>query len=321
MTRPTFMEAVTEKYSTKWHNVKDKYLYLFRSDVIPNVERWYNTIAPSKHRDSFRLVMKGIHQVDESRTPSPSTANEMELCKANSVIRNYAGPILSNQGKEKVLRWILFVVKGSGAELDALRDVLTGVQSTFTVQSQTKAAFVYRELPDIAQKQANRQKIDWASSKAVEMVRANTAPDATPRAAGGQPSQGAAHRIPVKKSAGFAPPPESDETIDKLKQKRLQHMQTDKYRVDPDTGCSTFVATSSSPRRETNSKSRVMATFQADNTHDWISTTREHIRNYGTKAAEQYERVKPENHPAITLTTASVGLCVPDSRLSPKRKR
>eukprot|EP00455_Lapot_gusevi_P027012 TRINITY_DN28553_c0_g1_i1.p1 TRINITY_DN28553_c0_g1~~TRINITY_DN28553_c0_g1_i1.p1 ORF type:complete len:130 (-),score=17.76 TRINITY_DN28553_c0_g1_i1:30-395(-) len=114
---------------------------------------------------------------------------------------------------------------------------------------------------------------------------------------------------------------ETDAKIAELKQKRQLHQQSDKYVVDPSTGCSTFYATRGSPRQQSNSKNRVMATFQPTEASSWISTTRELIRNYGTRVLA-VERVLPEQHPAIALTTASVGLCVPnDLRRATELKR
>lgn len=302
LTRPTRLEAAVDKYSTKWHQVKGRYASLFVPSHIEHVERWYNTIAPVKHRDAFRTVMKGVLNADPNANRPVA---EVDACKIENILRLY-GESLSELGKRHAAAWLLHCA--THQQIDAFRDVFTGVQSLFTVQSHFKSTFKYRPLPDIEDKAAHRQKIDWSNTHAIEKLqkqfveRAGTAPHATDG-----PQQLAERRGKAGSAMGHK---EAEEQIATLKAKRVQYQQSDKYNVDPVTGCSVFTATTGSPRRDANSKSRVMATFQAEGTHGWISTTREMIRNYGTKVLP-VERVRADQHPAIALTTASVGLCVP----------
>lgn len=306
LTRPVRLEAVAEKYSTKWHSVRGGYVALFDPQCIPHVEKWYNTIAPLRHRDAFRSVMKGILKAS-STTSAAATPAEVELCKVGNIMRLYASP-LSEKGRDAAQRWLLH--DATPSDVDAFRDVFTGVQSLFAQESHFKSTFKYRPLPDIPSMTAHRLKIDWSNSHAQDAVRATSAPDVTPRGTGGA----------AVKSRRSTTGEDTDAKIEELKRKRQLHQQSDKYIVDPSTGCSTFYATRGSPRQQSNSKSRVMATFQPTEASSWISTTRELIRNFGTRACLNVERVLPEEHPAIALTTASVGLCVPNELRRPLKR-
>lgn len=312
LTRPTRLEAVAEKYSTKWHSIRGGYVELFDASNITFVEKWYNSIAPLRHRNAFRAVMKGILKAHTSSTGTggaavPSTASEMELCKIGNLLRIYGAP-LSAAGKDAARVWLLLPTT-SASDVDSFRDVLTGVQSLYAQESHFKETFKYRPLPEIQSSSAHRLKIDWSNSNAQAAVqRATSAPEVTPRTGAGGVTATGGQRGRKHTSA------EDDDTdakIAELKRKRQQHQQSDKYVVDAATGCSTFYATRGSPRQQSNSKHRVMSTFQPAEASSWISTTRELIRNYGSRALH-VERVLPESHPAIALTTASVGLCVPN---------
>jgi hypothetical protein len=304
LTRPVRLEAVAEKYSTKWHSIRGGYAALFDAQSVALVEKWYNSIAPLRHRNAFRAVMKGI--LKSSTAVRDSHASELEECKVANLIRVYGAP-LSSHGKEGARVWLL-LPSTSPSDVDNFRDVFTGVQSLYAQESHFKETFKYRPLPDIPSASAHRLKIDWSNSNAQAAVqRATSAPEATPRGdtgTGGPTSHG-------RKNTSKGNAAETDAKIAELKQKRQLHQQSDKYVVDPATGCSTFYATRGSPRQQSNSKQRVMATFQPTEASSWISTTRELIRNYGTRVLA-VERVLPEHHPAIALTTASVGLCVPN---------
>ena len=302
LTRPVRLQAAVDKYSSKWHSVKGQYLSLFDPTHVGHVERWYNTIAPARHRDAFRAVMKGILRMDPAAASLQET--DVETCRMESMLRLYGAP-LSEKGKAHARCWLLRVATPS--DVDGFRDVFTGIEALFSQESHFKTTFKYRPLPEIPSKNAHRQKIDWSNTNAHQQVaRAESALASlgtTPRGSGTADARRQQQRSVLSDAA-------TDEKIDALKQKRLAHQQTDKYSLDPKTGCSTFTATSTSPRRQVNSKHRVMATFQADDASGWISTTRDMIRNYGTRGMH-VERVVREEHPAIAITTASVGLCVP----------
>mmetsp|Transcript_38538 Transcript_38538/g.44873 ORF Transcript_38538/g.44873 Transcript_38538/m.44873 type:complete len:304 (-) Transcript_38538:131-1042(-) len=288
LTRPTRLEVKDEKLSTKWHSIRSRYVTLFDPLHVDHVERWYNTIAPNKHRENFRSVMKSVLQCEsEVKGGIHGEANDLESSKVSNMIRIY-GESLSPHGRALAHCWLLN--HATPIQMDAFRDIFTGVCSLFTAESQTKHAFKYRQLPELPRRIGSES-----------FPRADTAPTRGPA----EGSKRAVEQINNTLSL------DADDQIAALKAKRQLFLQSNKYQVDPQTGCSTFRAVTGSPRRELNSKKRVMATFQPDGTQNWISTTRDLIRNYGSKPLIEAERIRPEEHPAISLTTASVGLCVP----------
>lgn len=311
LTRPVRLEAVAEKYSTKWHHVHATFLYLFEGWYIPHVEQWYNTIAPIAHRESFRRTMKLIHQHNPT-----AIDDSVQLCKGNNMVRLY-NEGLSAAGKEKAKSWVTHAA--SPPELEAFRDVFTGIQATFHAKSRMKETYVYRPLTDTPSKDAHRQKIDWSNTNAAALAQQQKRDEIA--SAGEQGTrlpkiaarQGGGGRRAMSSMGGDATSSSQDaeKQMAALQAKRAAFEQSEKYSIDPETGCSLFAATNvAANRQRESSKTRIIPSF-SNGTSGWISTTREHIRNYGVRGLQANEKINPEMHPAIARQTASVGLCIP----------
>jgi hypothetical protein len=299
LTRPPRLEAIKEKQSTKWHHVRSPFTYLFAPKYIPNIERWYNTIAPVAHRDSFRFVSKAIHLHQPI-----AIAEEMDQCRAENMVRLY-GNVLSPEGQKKAFSWVINAA--SPQDQDRFRDVFTAIQATFTAQSTSKSAFVYRELKS-QEKPHNRLRIDWSNSKAAEAVKRED-PDSAAGDFGSAHTDGKRFTKPKNQFDGMIEGMGlgTDEAFEALKKKKALYTLSDKYQVDPVTGCSTFTAKRTLGEDKKVDSHRVIATLGASTALGWISTTRDLIRNFGVTKPE---RITAESHPAIARTTASVGLCV-----------
>jgi hypothetical protein len=307
LTRPKKLEAVVEKQSTKWHSVKDRFRGLFDPQHIPNVERWYNTIASGAHRTSFRNISKAIflHQSVDV------TADEFKKCQSDSFVRHY-GAVLSAEGRRKMASWA--VNEADSNLVEKMRDVFSAIQATtFEPETTMKKAFIYRELPDIMPKTYHRQKIDWSSSKTAEMIQ-KTKVNPMDSAKVSTAAQSSTKRVTKPKSQfdgvnmldslGL----KTEQEIEELRKNR-SNVAHGSYKVDSATGCSMYNAVGSAvgERAFASSRTRIIPT-SFGGSGDWISTNRDLIRNPGH---QETIRVVADMHPAIARVTASLGLCIP----------
>lgn len=295
-------EPQKEEPPTKWHTIKQQFRYLIQDRHLSTVETWYNTHAPRRDRDSFREIIKEIQQ----HAPQPAM-DPFQEHKARHMLMLY-GEILSPAAREKAQSWVTVVGE---EKLEKFRDIFSGIQSTFTPISNQKAAFVYRSPSEPETVHPwNRKKIDWNSQ--------------TVRLSGKDPMTGTQRPMtstpmkrftkPLKqfdgdsllKSLGL----EGDEGIERLKALREESRFLETQIVDQDTGCRMY-RTKAAQKSSilSNTANRVVPSVGARIT--WSTSTREFFRDHGVRIPE---RVKPENHPAIAVLTASLGFVVPQPR-------
>lgn len=298
------LEVQDEKPNTKWHNVKDRFRSMFNKEHIDIVERWYNTIAPKKHRDSFREIVKVIYAHEPQKIADPVAAH-----KAESMMRLYS-KVLSGPARVKAQSW---VAVATPEQLERFRDIFTAIQTLLQPVSRLKETYTGRTLPDLLPHNHNRRKIDWSSTKTADLVRsAAENPMDTEHVVTEATSPTKRFRKPLKqfdaesvmKSLGI-----TDDQLEELRRQRRDDEQVANYVVDPQTGMSMYRSkTATKAATQSNTKSRVVATFSADTATSWLSTTRDHIRNFGARPTD---RVSADKHPAVTRVTASLGMCVP----------
>jgi hypothetical protein len=283
LTRPALLKPEQEKNSTKWHSIKDNFRYLFSPQFFQNIELWYNTVAPVRHRESFRFVIKAIHQ--QKATP---IVNETQQSRTAHMIDLY-GMILSNQGREKARSWIS---AADDSNLERFRDVFTAVQATFQLTSTMKSSYA----PTISGTLPTRQ------LPCLPYIPSREAIDSTSQRFTKPKSQ--FDGFDVNKALGLT---EGEASLEQLKASKLG-VTNGTYTID-ENGCSIFKACAGNSVEGQSSSFRVVPSFGRGG--DWISTSRETLKNYGVTKPE---RINVEKHPAIARVTASSGLCVPNMK-------
>ena len=306
------LKAKDEKAgSSKWHGLKDQFRFLFRPQDVPMIEDWYNLVAPQRHRETFRAIMKGIRSAAEAPAIPPGGAVGLEEHRAAHMMQLY-GQIFSASGQMRARTWLL---ASPANEVDRFRDVFTAIGKSLGMQSTTKEAFVQRPVADPIAKSNNRRKIDWNSEKAAEKMRNAPNPMAGERlpaigsaGASKRGSRGGAEPVePVAAEQGFDA--QCDDTFKKLHDKQRQSTLEGVYSVD-EAGATIYQPKPKVALDKT--RERIISTI-GNQPSSWKSTTREHIRNHGQVSREV---VVADKHPAIARVTASLGLCVPT--LKPK---
>ena len=282
LTRPALLKPEPEKNSTKWHSIKNNFRYLFVPQYFQNIELWYNTIAPIRHRESFRTVIKGIHH------QQPTTlVDEAQQSRTAHMIELY-GKVLSKEGREKARAWI---VGSDPTNLERFRDVFTAVQATFQAQSTMKAAFE----PSISEVKPARQ------LPVLPFIPAHQPADTTKQRQTKPKSQ--FDGFDANAALGLA---DGEASLIELKASKIG-ITNGTYTVD-EHGCSVFKACAGNTAEGKSQSFRVVPSFGRRG-GDWMSTSRETMKNYGITIPE---RVIPDQHPAIARVTASIGLCVPN---------
>uniref|UniRef100_A0A7S1PKV9 Uncharacterized protein n=1 Tax=Neobodo designis TaxID=312471 RepID=A0A7S1PKV9_NEODS len=313
------LKAKDEKAgSSKWHNLKEQFRFLFRPADVPVIEDWYNLVAPQRHRETFRAIMKAIRSAPEAEPIPADGSVALEQHRAAHMMQLY-GKVFSEQGQARARSWLL---TGTAAEVDRFRDVFTAISKSLAVQTTTKEAFVQRPVADPIAKTNNRRKIDWNSDKAAEQMRNHHNPMAGERLptippagkSGGNSqrgSRGGSRGMDSAPKAADEPAFEErcDDTFRKLHDKQRQSTLEGVYTVTED-GATVYQPKPRVPLDKT--RERIVSTI-GNQPSSWKSTTREHIRNHGQVAREI---VVADKHPAIARVTASLGLCVPT--LKPK---
>lgn len=301
------LQPIEDQPTSKWHHIRDKFKYLFLPRFHEDIETWYNKTAPKRHRDSFREVVKAIH-LHQPHAITDSFAQH----KAQHFASLY-GVVMTEAGKIKTASWI---AEQNDEVANKFRDAFTAIITILTVASTTKDSFSQRAVPEeLPPKMFNRKKIDWESSKTADMVRQSALnPMAGKRVSSGD-------NVPKKRfvkpknqfdlcgKSPLASLGMSGEGMDELRVKRKNFDQEETFKHDDGTGCSVY-KTRQACRATTMSESanRIIVTSLAKSASGWVSTTRDLIKNHGVHVPE---RVMPEKHPAISRSTASLGMCVP----------
>jgi hypothetical protein len=292
-------KAPVEKPTTKWHSLKGPFRYLFRADRIAMIETWYNTIAPERQREMFREVAKGIHT--HATLPVNVTADGEKSIgdhRAQHIVGLY-GAMLNGGATDRVRSWLR---ESPRPLVDKFCDVFSAVAASLGAVSQTKRDFPEKPMEHNLDRARFRVKIDWDHSGAAEHMRSHD----------NNPMDTHSHNLPAI-DAGR-----------KRGMTREQRKMQDEINVGPvvkrdhpGEGVDAYVvaedgSTTYCPKRRhrdiDKSTAHVVATFGANTAVSWRSTTRDHICDHG--------RVVPiiinaDMHPAISRTTASLGMIVP----------
>ena len=301
-------EVPKERLSTTWHNMKQRFKYLFCAEHHFHVEAWYNQVATHKQRDMFRDIIKQLHLHDDQDEGSDA----VQCYRATHMMTMYH-VLLTDSGRAKTRSWLS---RASASDLDKFREVFAAVQGTLQPESSSKTQFQYRPLHDPLAKGAFRKKIDWESSKTADLVR-STATNPMDTRKGPQADVGGAGKTAKKMDRGSAAAASIMKILkvdarDLQKMKENQSQELDNfYEVDPE-GVTVFKTKQAA--KSTQAKGKVTVIPTLGGAKEWKTTNREWHNN---KGAQKPEKVNPEEHPALALTTASLGFCLPN--LSPKR--
>jgi hypothetical protein len=266
--------------SSRWHNLKDGFRYLFDDQAVNTIEDWYNLVASQRHRESFREIAKSIQQTVPATQLPQDGSHSLQEHRAAHMMQLY-GQSLSEMGKAKSRAWLL---QADSAMIDKFRDVFTAIGKAFAVRTTTKEAYVQRPVTDPVNKDGNRRKIDWNSQGVADSVRSTTknpmAGERLPLIGGARSSAGTSETgHPAAKDAHDGRPAKGespvdfdaqcDNTFNTLHDRQRQNHLEGVYTVTAD-GCTVY-----QPKQRAgvdNTRERVVATFQRQN--NWVSTTR-----------------------------------------------
>lgn len=339
--------------STKWHNLRDRFRRLIRSDAIGHVEEWYNGMAPREGREAFQRFMKALNKIEmpaptanvktlpSISTAKPSASPSLDDSVAAHKARHFAslyGSILSDEGRARLEVYAREAERSADSArlLDDVRISLTAIQGTLNPQSVTKehfppkvgAAAVGGE-GGSAHKEWHRKRIDWMSKKVHKLMQ-NTVQN--PMGGGEDNPLLDQRRLcspterfvkpknqfdgdAVLKSLGLSGP----NSLEKLREKREEAANAAVSSIDAD-GCHVYMRGSRGQNRvQMSSRNRIVATFTASDTSGWQTTTRELIKDHsGSALAKGGAFVSSEDHPSMARVTASTGMVVPHPTLKPK---
>ena len=309
--------AKVEVPSTKWHSIRERFRYIFNSNCIDNVERWYSTMAGKEKRDGLRECMRAIHEFKGALPAKDS----LPFHKATHFADLY-GAVLSQEGKKKVAAWVASP-ETSESLIDMFRTCFSAIQvSTFSAISVTKETFIPKTKVD-EPAVWGRKKIDWQSDKVAHMIQENTVNPMAGRdmlKVENKPKRFTKPKSQfdgdiVMKSLGL----DGANGLDLLRQKREAAANAREVFVDETTGCKTFKKSQKGENISTKSSgNRIIAPFMSGGTTHWRTTSKELIRNLGPVSVD---RVDPVNHPSMGRVTASLGMMIPHPSNSGNPKR
>ena len=316
--QPTECSQSAQKTASRWHTLRGSFVSFFRSDVLGNVEVWYNTVASPASRDAFQTAVKQIRKV-EPKGDAEMAGHKDSVCSHVAVhFANIYGTILSEDGRKQLATWALVA---SEADLEKVRLTFTAIQSTLNPMSETRESFPSK-LPQLSSKMWHRKRIDWMSKK-VHLQMQRSADNPMIGSHGGlYPSpQIAACSISSNCDGGARKGRGGDvrksliesstDALETLRAKREAAANSLLSTTDS-SGCVVYRRPGASENRQhASSRNQIIATFSANNTAGWQTTSRETIRDHSGLDLAKPTRVSPESHPSMSRVTASLGMVLP----------